>query len=144
MINSLLEKIPRRWLRFLCVGTLGFVVDAVVLMLLILGFGWGPYSARFISFGVAVPVTWLLNRTWTFRENATSNLMREGTVYLFMQIVGAALNLGIYSAGVYLSSTMREYPLVALALGCGSAMLFNYWAMKRFAFTANQQQADVV
>ena len=53
--------------RFLIVGTIGFIVDAGLLVLLMAAAGLGHYSAHVVSFMVAVCVTWWLNPTFTFR-----------------------------------------------------------------------------
>jgi putative flippase GtrA len=56
-----------QFLRFCAVGTVGFVIDAVILQLLVLGIGMSPYLVRIISFLVAASATWLMNRHYTFK-----------------------------------------------------------------------------
>ena len=139
MIKSLYNKLPRRLCAFLCVGAMGFVLDASILSTLIFDFGWGHYISRVVSFGVAVPFSWLLNRIWTFRSNATTNRTREYSIYLAIQATGAGLNFAIYSTCIYLSDTFMDYPVAALAIGSGFALLFNYTAVRRYAFTGATQ-----
>jgi putative flippase GtrA len=124
---------------FVCVGALSFILDASILSLLIFDFGWGHYISRVVSFLVAVPFSWLLNRMLTFRETATDNRKREYTLYLAIQGTGALLNFLIYSACIFFSSTMMDYPVLALAVGSGVAMLFNFTALERFAFTGKAE-----
>jgi putative flippase GtrA len=117
MLRMLYKKLPHRLFRFLCVGAIGFVIDASILSMLIFDFGWGHYVSRVVSFGVAVPFSWLLNRMWTFKGAATNNPKREYTIYMTIQATGALLNFAIYSTCIFLSSTMMNYPVLALAIG---------------------------
>jgi hypothetical protein len=55
-----------RFARFSVIGSLGFLVDAGVLQLLITMTDLGPLLARIGSFAIAVLVTFALNRYWTF------------------------------------------------------------------------------
>ena len=140
MLTKLYKKLPHKLIRFTCVGAVGFGVDAAVLTILIFDFGWGHYISRVVSFGVAVPCTWLLNRNWTFKASATTNRAREYTAYITIQTIGALLNFAIYSACIFYSSTMMRYPVLALTIGSGIAMLFNFLALQRYAFTGKQTQ----
>jgi putative flippase GtrA len=90
------------------------------------------------SFLVAVPCTWFLNRRLTFSEAATTNRTREYSIYLLIQSAGAALNFAIYSACIFFSSLMFDFPVVALAIGSVTAMLFNFVALQRYAFTGGR------
>jgi putative flippase GtrA len=135
MVTQLKKNISTRIFLFLCVGTIGFIVDATVLSILIFEFGWGHYISRVASFLVAVPCTWMLNRRLTFRETATANRTREYSIYLVIQGTGALLNFSVYSACIYFSSLMFDFPVLALAIGSGTAMLFNFLNMQRYAFT---------
>lgn len=128
----------REVLRFAWVGAIGFLVDATVLTQLIKGYGWDLYSARLISFGSAVSVTWYLNRRWTFIGHATANRKTEYTRYFAVQTIGALLNFGIYAACVAVNQTLADYPVVPLAVGATVAMVFNFLASKRFVFTRRE------
>jgi putative flippase GtrA len=117
------------------VGILGFMVDAILLTAMISYLGWGVYSARLVSGTAAILSTWFLNRQWTFRDRASDNKIRESSTYLVINCCGAAINFSVYGIGVYLSSTLLEYPVLAAAMGAITAMLFNFTASKRYAFT---------
>ena len=54
--------VSRQFLRFCIVGTIGFVVDAGSLYLIMATTGAGPYLARLFSFMMAASATWILNR----------------------------------------------------------------------------------
>lgn len=119
---------------FVVVGAIGFIVDAAILALAFHGLQWGHYISRAISFLVAVSVTWHLNRNWTFAHRATKWPRREYTVYFAAQTVGALINFGVYAACIEFSDVMARQPTIALAVGSGTAMCFNFWACRQIAF----------
>lgn len=139
MIERWLVRRPasREALAFAVVGSIGFAVDAGVLVLLFHGLGWGHYAARGASFLVAVTVTWYLNRTWTFANRGGGKRGREYAAYFLVQVVGACINGAVYALGLALSPTMQAIPLLALACGSIVAMAFNFLAARRLAFPAN-------
>jgi putative flippase GtrA len=138
MFTQLKKTTSAQAFLFLCVGTVGFIIDATVLSILIFEFGLGRYIARAISFLVAVPCTWMLNRNLTFRKAATANRTREYSVYLFIQSTGAFLNFSVYSACIFFSSLMFDFPVLALGIASVTAALFNFAALQRYAFTGNR------
>ncbi len=129
--------IRRETTAFVVVGSIGFLVDAGGLAILFHLLDWGHYTSRAVSFGLAVTVTWILNRTWTFAHRATSRPGREYVAYVSVASLGAAINFAIYAACIAASTVMALHPV--LALGCGSlgAMVFNFFASRRFAFTGD-------
>jgi putative flippase GtrA len=52
--------------RFCRWGGFGFVADGIVLLTLIYVFDVHPLLSRIFSFGIAVALTFQLNRSWTF------------------------------------------------------------------------------
>jgi len=122
----------RRFASFILVGSLGFVVDAAVLSLLVHVWGWGPYSARALSFVPAVTATWYCNRRWVF--SGTKDPAREYGAYFGAQVVGAAVNLGTYVLVLAAFPVVARFPLLPLAVGSAVALVFNYTAASRFVF----------
>ena len=111
------------------------MVDAILLTAMISYLGWGVYSARLVSGTAAILATWLLNRHWTFRDRASDNKIRESSTYAGIQLLGVVINFSVYGVSIYLSSTLMEYPVLPAAMGSITAMLFNFTASKRYAFT---------
>ena len=121
---------------FASVGAVGFSIEAVILSILV-GQGLDVYLSRVISFPVALTVTWYLNRRHTFlceKKNRFRTLRSEYIAYFIIQIVGALLNLSVFSLVVYLSSELKLIPVVPLAIGAGVSMIFNFLASKYFVF----------
>ena len=120
--------------RFAAVGAIGFVVDGALLQLLVSAAGWSPLTARLVSFPVALTVTFLLNRRWTFGRHQAPRALQSYGAYTVVQIAGALINLAVFSACVATVAAMREWPLVPLAIGAGVALVFNFFASRWFAF----------
>lgn len=125
--------------KFLLVGTLGFAVDAGILVALS-ALCVSASTARPCSFLVAVTVTWYLNRTYTFHHLATKHrLATEWLRYLITGSSGAAVNLLVFYALLW-SAPGAIHPLIALASGSIAALLFNFLGAKHFAFRCGRPQ----
>lgn len=125
--------IPWEFLRFALVGVLGFIIDAGLLNLLLLG-GLGFYGGRAISFLAAATATWGLNRSFTFRRNSAHGKLRhEWATYIGLMVLGGIVNYGVYALAIEGSPLARVHPESGVALGAVAGMLVNYWNA-RFLF----------
>lgn len=125
-----------RFFRFACVGAVGFGVDAGILTTL-MHVGWHPLAARLMSFPAAVATTWLLNKAWTFGADAA----RPGDAYLrysSIQIVGALINLGIFTLLITAFPASRSLPWIPLAAAALVALVFNYLATRHLVFNSRE------
>lgn len=86
-----------------------------------------------------MPFSWILNRMLTFRGSATANRTREYTIYMVIQGTGALLNFAIYGTCIFFSAFMKNYPVLALAIGSVVALVFNYTTLQRYAFTGQTE-----
>ncbi|CAN5371228.1 hypothetical protein BH10PSE17_BH10PSE17_18160 [soil metagenome] len=127
---------PRRHLlRFIAVGSVGFIVDACVLTAALKLTTLHPMAARVISFSCASAVTWWLNRRFTFdSRTAGRSAAREYSRYLAVQSVGALTNFGIFSLMIALYPTWIEWPVLPLAFGSAGGLLVNFFGSKLWAF----------
>jgi len=131
-VNS--RKLPG----FIVVGAIGFLIDAGILTLLMTGFGLDHYSARAISFTVAVTFTWYMNRRWVFEKSAVSMSGREYSSYLVVQAIGAVINLSVFVVIIERVPSLTNMPVLPLAVGAVAALLFNFSASSRFVFSESQ------
>ena len=112
-------------LRFAIVGTVGFAIDAGVLLFLVRALGLSPLSGRVLSFVSAATVTFLLNHRFTFRMSEGASV-RRWIYYVATTAFGACINIGVYGIWV------REHGSAALDLTLGTAfgslaaMVVNY------------------
>ena len=120
-----------RFLRFAVIGGIGFVVDAFALVALLLWTPLGPFSGRLVSIGIALAVTWLLNRMLTFGPSSR-HVAVEGARYGGVGIASAAVNYAAYSVLVI---AVPWLPIVAtLAIASIVAMGFSFLGYSRLVF----------
>ena len=118
-------------LRFGLVGGLGFLTDAAILQSLLATTLLDPISARLVSIGLALFVTWLLNRYLTFAPSSRGTVV-EGARYGGIGIASSALNYAVYAALILAVPSM--VPLAALAIASVIAMGFSFLGYSRLVF----------
>lgn len=123
---------------FAIVGGVGFLTEAVILEVLIVGQSWGVFAGRAISFPGAVTITWLLNRVISFRTRCSLPAGAEYRRYLAVQILGVVINLVAYALAVSLAPPLRQLPIIPLAIGAWFGLLFNFFAPRHFIFMGHR------
>lgn len=122
---------------FVVAGSVGFIVDAAVLQLVV-NAGLGPYSGRIISYLVAATATWWLNRRYTFRSPSSGReLPREWLRYVLANAVGGGVNYLVYALAVAQWSLVRDHLVVGVALGSIAGLGVNFIANKHWVFGRN-------
>lgn len=132
-----------RVFKFAFTGGIGFLIDVGMLTVLTVAFHVNPYVARVFAILIAMTVTWLINRRFTFKvhDKVTDarGLAAEGGRYGLVAIGAALVNYGVYAATVYsLPETIfgsdHLGPPLSAVVGSGVAMFFSYYGYSRFAF----------
>ncbi|MFC0400933.1 GtrA family protein [Paraburkholderia rhizosphaerae] len=123
----------RQLLRFVIVGTAGFVVDASVLYVA-LHFGAGYYIGRVLSFLAAVWTTWQLNRRFTFTPSDNDSPLREGGRYLLAMCGGGVVNYAAYCAVIAVLPKHALLPLVAVGAGSVAGLSFNFLVARHWVY----------
>jgi len=118
---------------FAMIGIVGFLVDASLLKLFIVLIEDDPILGRTLYFPVAVTVTWLLNRRYTFVPKYMS-LFREWISYVVVNSVGLTINLLVFMAVVFAFDAAKSYPIATLGIASLVAMFFNFFGSKYFVF----------
>ena len=113
-------------IRFGISGVAGFLVDAGIVALCIQTVDMRPIPAQAVAFSVAVTVTWLINRHWTFAEHASDKWLHEWIRYVAANSIGAAVNNSVYAILVLTAVTFSKDPVLAVAAGSVAGMVFNY------------------
>lgn len=124
----------RQLLLFCIAGTLGFVVDAGVVSLLVNGLGWDPYLGRLVSFLCAVVATFAFNRRYTFAASETQPLPRQFARYLLAMTGGFAVNYGAYALLVWRVELVREWPVIGVAVGSVLGLAVNFVSSRFWVF----------
>ena len=129
-----MRKIFEQFLRFGVVGTLGFLVDAAVLLGM-LALGLGPYGGRVISYLAAASTTFALNRAWTFRAAPrNAPVAAQWGRFVLLNLVGFAANYGTYAALIASLPFVAQHPVLGVAAGSIAGMFINFGLSRRFVF----------
>ncbi len=119
---------------FLIVGTIGFVVDAGLTQGLS-AFGLHPLFARVPAIGIAIFVTFLFNRKYTFRAEHTpfACALRD---YYAANILSQSFNYALYMIFVIGFPFFKTYPFLAVIIGSLAAMAVSFCLSKYWVFRA--------
>jgi putative flippase GtrA len=137
-----------QFLRFGIVGTIGFIVDSSVLLLIavpLLKAGvpghedlWYLRLGRVFSFLIAATATWTLNRRFTFKSTPEHPL-RQWVRFLGANGLGFAANYGTYFVLITLFAMVRTYPILGVAAGAIAGLVFNFTINKFWVFNVKAQ-----
>lgn len=132
-------------LRYLAVGGVGFLVDAIGMEGFIL-LGFKVHLARVMSMLLAIASTYLLHRYFTFRGAAApKSAGSQFTAFGAIQIAAAILNYAIFSRVLYALpepvGTIGR--LFALSLGVAAGLCFNYLLLQKVVFRAKAAASSV-
>jgi putative flippase GtrA len=126
---------------FLAVGGIGYVVDVTSFNLLRSGpflSTVDPSYARIVAVALAMVVTYLGNRLFTWRGQAKGNRRREIGLFITFNIIGLALSVATLVVShdlLGLTSRLADN-ISANVIGLGLGTLFRYWSYKTFVFRA--------
>ena len=122
----------RTFLCFCIVATIGLMVDSVLLELLVSQHFY-PTHARIVSMIGALQVTYVLHGRFTFPTPYTRKTWLR---FMLANSTGAFLNYLVFV--VLMVSITLTNPLLhrqlALMMGTGVGLVFNFWANRRFVF----------
>ena len=134
VFGRFLPALDGHFVRFCVVGLLGFVVDFTVLKVVV-KLGVSPIGGRGLSFPVAVMVTWLANRAWTFQEQARQqSLLRELSTYFAVQSAGFAANFLVYTSMVAGIPALHGRLLPPMVAGTAAGLIINFLGAKHIVF----------
>ena len=109
-------------------------MDAGIVALCTRTLGMTPIPSQAVAFSMAITVTWLINRHWTFSEHASDKWVQELVRYVAANSISATVNNGVYAALVLAILFFRHNPILAVAIGSISGMIFNFISYKSLVF----------
>ena len=123
--------------RFGVVGLAGSVVDLGGAAWLHGADGLGSMPAKALSITAATVVTYLGSRFWTFRHRANQAVLREGTLFVALNLVGLAIAEAVVACATYGLGlrTALAYNAASVA-GTGLGTVFRYVTYKKWVFLA--------
>ena len=130
--------------KFGAVGAVGSVVDLGGAAYLHGAVGIGPMVSKALSLTAATILTDLGSRFWTFRHRVNQALLREGMLFVALNLVGLAIAecvIAFVSYGLDLKHAIA-YNLASL-VGTGLGTIFRYFSYKKWVFLADTPAAAV-
>jgi putative flippase GtrA len=132
----------KQFTRFCLVGSIGFLVDASILQLIGSFTHFDLYLGRIASYLCAATCTWLMNRRFTFINRKMGYAHHEWGRYLIFNIIGGAINYGIYALCLGTLEIVHSYPAIGVGFGSVVALLVNYEMNKHWVFRTKQMIAN--
>ena len=123
--------------KFGVVGLVGSVIDLGGAAYLHGALGVGPMVSKGLAIIAATVVTYLGSRFWTFRHRVNQALLREGTLFVLLNVVGlliAEMVIGLTTYGFGYKSALAYN--AASVVGTGLGTIFRYFAYKKWVFLA--------
>src|SRR3954469_5385629 len=120
--------------RFLAVGVTNTALGYAVIFSLMLGAGWSPELSNVLGYVVGLSVSYLLNRSFTFRTRA--KVLMEGSRFLIAFGIAFALNLAVLSALVRIFGATDWIAQIAAGF---VYVVSSYWLNRTFVFTSPRQ-----
>ncbi len=121
-------------LKFLLVGGASFIVDILLFLYLSQVLYWPIFHARLMAFCVALLLTWMGNRLFTFSHRKRRPIGTQVLMAALLACCAASVNLSVF----YLLSELREpsglTAPVYLALGVLSGLVVNWLGSNLLVF----------
>ncbi len=147
MLKSLRQRIADlipELAKFGVVGLIGAIIDLGGADYLHVHLGVGPMVSKGLSITAATVVTYLGSRFWTFRHRVNQALLREGILFVALNVVGLAIAevvIAVTTYGLDLKSELAYN--AASVLGTGLGTIFRYFSYKKWVFLASAPGASV-
>lgn len=133
---------------FLAVGGAGYVVDLTSFNLLRYQSFLStldPSYARIVAVAAAMVVTYLGNRLFTWRGQASDDRRREIGLFVIFNMIGLGLSVAtlVISHDLLGMTSALADNISANVVGLALGTLFRYWSYKKFVFGASARSVQV-
>jgi putative flippase GtrA len=130
--------------KFGMVGVVGLLITNVGYGLLHNSLGWGPVTSTTVATIVAMVVTYIGNRYWSFRHRERTNVAREGTIFFVLNGIGLLIQDAVVAFNYYVlgfgHNKVAEF--IALNAGIAIATLFRFWSYRKWVWAAPGDDAE--
>lgn len=130
-----LHQVPivRQFSKFAMVGAVNFTTHLSIYLVLTREFHLAIAAANPVAFTVAVTVSFLLNRRWTFRV-ATGNHRAQYAKFVLVNVAGLGINQAILLTLVHAA---HLHDVVAFVLAVGVVMFWNFFVNRHWTFAGH-------
>lgn len=115
--------------KFLVVGGIGFVLNAVLLVIFHNWFHWQAIGANLLGAGVAIFSNFNLNNIWTFRHQKISGIRQYLTKLLHFYVTSAFGVIIIQTGTIWLGERLAgdRYYFLFFLMGTALLLIWNYF-----------------
>lgn len=124
----------KTFMTFAIVGTVGLAVEVSCVAFFYEFFEFSALLSKALAFPIAVLVTWILNRSLTFRQRRSSSLLNELLRYLNVTLIGALVNNSVYILIIKLFGGDLLTAIFAVAAGSVAGLTTNFLGSSRYVF----------
>lgn len=121
--------------KFLVVGGIGFILNAVILKVLVDEFKWAPYVANLAGAVVAIFSNYNFNNVWTFKEHKVTNFSTYIVKLIHFYVTSAfgviVIQTGTIFVGVHYITSQKDY-FIYFLLGTAFIMIWNFFIYSKF------------
>jgi putative flippase GtrA len=132
-----LRQEVRRFLKFLAVGAMGFVVDTGTLTGLVFFARVDSRVAKGVAFCMAVLFSFVWNRFWTYRESRAKPMAAQVAQFLLISLVGLGINVLVFGGVDHALSghwgAVRAL-YAAQVMAVGTALIWNFAANRLITY----------
>ncbi|MDD2878681.1 MAG: GtrA family protein [Acidiphilium sp.] len=137
-----IRKIGGEVMRFLAVGSLGYVVNFCVYLglrgRLSPGIETTRLSALLVGFVVAASTTWVCHRLYTFKGAPRLPAARQWALFLGSSAIGAIVYTSSVLALIHAWPVLKQIPALAMLLGSGGSAIINFTLSRLVVFKAHR------
>lgn len=115
--------------KFIIVGGFGFILNAIILRVLVDGFGWIPYLANLVGAAVAIFSNYNFNNFWSFKHHKAHNVfhyfLKMFQFYLTSAFGVTVIQTGTIYVGTHFITNNDDYFYYFL-LGTSFLLVWNF------------------
>lgn len=115
--------------KFIIVGGFGFMINAIILRVLVDGFGWLPYLANLVGAVLAIFSNYNFNNFWSFKHHKASSfkryILKMAQFYLTSAFGVTVIQTGTIFVGTHFITREEDYFYYFL-LGTSFLLVWNF------------------
>ena len=131
MFKLLKKESSKQFIKFSIIGALNTIINLAVLYVCTDIFGIYYLISAVIAFIFAVTNSFVLNKTWTFKEKINQDASSKYVKFFIISIIALAVNLIILYV---LVESFEVYYIIAQLIGIISNLIINFFGNKLWTF----------
>lgn len=142
VVLRLRARDSQSFLKFLVVGGIGFVINAVTLQVLVQYFNWNPSVANLLGAALAIFSNYNFNNIWTFREHRITNLNSYLVKMVHFYATSAFGVVFIQTGTIFIGDWLigREYYFIYFLVGTFFLLIWNFTIYNKFIWKKKKSE----